>query len=290
MNKNPNLPLERQLISILAANREDSFATQRKRGYALGSVARTLHERFGLQKWDNLKAKHVTEVVKCWKLEDEGHRGIEEKLSHFRWLVRKIGKANLIPRTNEELGIAPGPRKTRAGKTVSEERLAGISGRISDPRVRAAILLGRYLGLRFKEAMLLRPWRDWQGNRVWVKRGTKGGRPRYVFVHNPRQREALMTARFLTKRDGSLVPPEAPTFEKWRQQCYRALRAAGMGQASNTLYHDLRRTYAAERMKYLLARGVSRQEAARLVARELGHGRTEVLGWYLEDSDDAQAA
>ena len=283
MKNPPNLPLERQLISVLAANREDSFATQRKRAYALRSAARTLHERFGLQKWDNLKAKHVKDVVTCWKMEDEGHRSIEEKLSHFRWLVRKIGKANLIPRTNEELGIVPGPRQTRAGKTVSDARLDEISGRVTDDRLRAALLLGRHLGLRFKEAMLFRPWRDWQGNQVWMKRGTKGGRPRYLFLHNARQREALLWARSLVKGEEALIPREIPTYEKWRQYCYGALRKAGMGRKADVHFHDLRRSYAVDRMKSLLARGVGREDAARLVARELGHGRTEVLGWYVAD-------
>src|SRR5437016_316705 len=73
----PPLPLERQLISILAQNREDSYATQRKRGYILARAAGLIHERFGLQKWDNLKAKHVADVVGAWKLEDNERRSIE---------------------------------------------------------------------------------------------------------------------------------------------------------------------------------------------------------------------
>src|SRR2546426_10242981 len=109
MIQNPNLPLERQLISVLAQNREDSYATQRKRGTILGNVARKFHEKFGLQKWDNLGAKHVAHVVEAMKTEDRGRRGIEEKLSHLRWLVRKIGKANLVPRSNAALGVEPGP-------------------------------------------------------------------------------------------------------------------------------------------------------------------------------------
>src|SRR5438552_4198318 len=117
-------PLERQLISILAANREDSYATQRKRGYVLASVAATLRQRFGLQKWDNLKAKHILQIVDKWKSQDQGRRGIEEKLSHLRWMVRKIGKANLVPRSNAELGVEAGPRHTRAGKVIPVDRFA----------------------------------------------------------------------------------------------------------------------------------------------------------------------
>jgi len=66
----PNLPLERQLVSILAANREDSYATQRSRSTILSGAARHIVERFGLQKWDNLKLKHVTHVIEQWKADE----------------------------------------------------------------------------------------------------------------------------------------------------------------------------------------------------------------------------
>jgi hypothetical protein len=292
MKNNPNLPLERQLISILAANREDAYGTQRKRGYILGDVARKLHERFGLQKWDNLGEKHIAHVVQAMKADDHGRRAIEEKLSHLRWLVRKIGKANLVPKTNAELGIEPGPRHTRAGKVISDERLAQMLQAVPDERVRTMMLLARHLGLRFKEASLFRPGRDWQGDRIWLKRGTKGGRPRYLFLHNPRQVEVLEGARRLASGDAGIIPQDVPTFEKWRQYVYRQLRAAGVGRESNETFHDLRRGYLVERMNHLMSqKGLDRDRAAEIIAREAGHHRLEILDWYIADSgEDAEAA
>jgi site-specific recombinase XerC len=284
-------PLERQLISILAANREDSYATQRKRGYVLASVAAALRQRFGLQKWDNLKAKHILQIVDKWKSQDRGRRGIEEKLSHLRWIVRKIGKANLVPRSNAELGVEAGPRHTRAGKVIPDDRFAQMLAAVPDERVKAMMLLARHVGLRFKESSLFRPGRDWQGDRVWVKRGTKGGHPRYLFLHNPRQAEVLETARSLAPGDSCLIPQEVRTYEEWRQYVYRALRAAGIGRATDQTFHDLRRTYFNERMVFLVKKkGMSRDQAATLVAREAGHHRLEILDWYIDDSDSATDA
>ena len=278
----PDSPLERQLISILASNREDSYATQRKRGQILTQAARTLRERFGLQKWDNLKEKHIAAVVDAWKADDQGRRGIEEKLSHLRWMVRKIGKANMVPRTNAELGVEAGPRCTRAGKVIPDERFVGMLADVPDERVRAMMLLARELGLRFKEAALLRPHRDWQGDRLWVKRGTKGGRPRYLWVHNARQAAALEGARALTHGDAGLIPREFRTYEEWRQSVYRSLRAAGVGRATDATFHDLRRTYLVERMKHLVSeKRTAPLQAAALVAREAGHSRLEILDWYI---------
>jgi hypothetical protein len=289
--KAPALPLERQLISILADNREDSYATQRKRGYILARAAGMIHERFGLQKWDNLKAKHVADVVEAWKLEDNERRSIEEKLSHLRWLVRKIGKANLVPRSNAELGIEPGPRHTRAGKVIPDARLAEMLVAVPDERVRTMMLLARYVGLRFREAALFRPGRDWQGDRVWVKRGTKGGHSRYLWLYNARQREVLEGARRLVRGDAGIIPQELRTFEEWRQYVYPILRGAGVGRATDQTFHDLRRTYLCERMKFLITvKGMDRDRAAAIVAREAGHHREEILEWYLASEDASPEA
>lgn len=278
------IPLERQVASLLAANREDSYATQRKRGYALGSAAKLLHERFGLQKWENLGQKHVAHVVETWKADDTGRRSIDEKLSHLRWLVAKIGKANLVPRSNLELGVEPGPRHTRAGKTVSDEAFAQSLLHVQDEQIRAMMLLARHLGLRFREAALLRPHRDWDGQRVWIKRGSKGGRPRYLYLHNAKQSAALQEARRLTSADGALIPAECRTFEEWRQYVYRQLRGAGIGRGTDRTFHDLRRTYLVERMKFLVwQRKMYPDRAAALVAREAGHARTEILEWYISE-------
>jgi site-specific recombinase XerC len=286
-----NTTLERQLISILAANREDAFSTQRKRGWVLSSAARALHERFGLQKWSNLGAKHVEAVVEAWKAADHGRRDLESKLTHLRWLVRKIGKANLVPRSNADLGIEPGPRHTRAGKVISDERFEEKLAAVPDERIKVMMLLARHLGLRFKEAALFRPGRDWQGSRVWVKRGTKGGRPRYLWLHNPRQAEVLRRALAIASGDQAIIPAEAPTFEKWRQHVYRVLRAGGVGRATDATFHDMRRSYLCARMKHLVTvKGMDRDCAAALVAREAGHGRTEILDWYLAEEDESTEA
>ena len=275
-------PLQDQLISIFSRNREDSHATQRKRAWCLGAAARALTEKFGLQKLDNLKQKHVVFLIDRWKETDTGRRSIEEKLTYLRWMLDKIGKQNMLPKTNRELGIEPGPRHTRGGKIVTNDRLAEILAAIPDPRIQSAALLARYVGLRFKEAMLFRPGRDFDGERVWIKRGSKGGRPRYLFIHNAAQKEVLERARKLASKYGALIPKDCPTYETWRQHVYPILRAAGFGRHTDVTFHDLRRTYVVERMERLINDlGLDPEHAAELVAREVGHSRTQVLSWYL---------
>ncbi|MBI4565896.1 MAG: hypothetical protein HY716_14505 [Planctomycetes bacterium] len=57
-----------------------------------------------------------------------------------------------------------------------------------------------------------------------------------------------------------------------------------MSRQDGVVFHDCRRRYAAERMDYLIdERKMPPERAAALVARELGHHRTEVLRWYMKD-------
>jgi hypothetical protein len=286
----PSEPLERQLISIMAQNREDAFGTQRKRFHELRAAGRLIKEEFGIQKWENLKARHVDFLVDHWKSTYGGSRTLDQKITHFRWLLGKIGKPILLPRRNAELGIAPAPRYTRQGNIVPDTYLLECLGRLSDARIRAAVLLARHLGLRMEEAALFRPWRDWQDDRVWVKRGTKGGRPRYLFLHNAKQRQVLELARSLTSGDNGLIPRDYPTYEDWRQHAYAELRKAGISREADKTFHDLRRTYIVERVHGLVRRGLEPARAAALVAREVGHSRIEVLEWYLADLPELMAA
>jgi len=282
-----NSPLERQVIRVMAENPEDGKGAQRQRSNHLKEACRIVEAKFGLQKLSNLGAKHVAAVVALWKEAHAGKRVLENKLANLRWMVRKIGKQNLMPRSNKELGVTPGARHTRAGKIVSETTWQAIQNAVQHPVVHAQLLLARYFGMRFEETALFRPHKQIDGNRVWINRGSKGGRPRFVVIRNQHQRDALAAAARAVAGAGlGLIPPEMRTFKAWADKVYEMLRSIGVGRATDTTFHDLRRTYAVERMHEILAtRGCSWEEAARVVARELGHNRTEVLDWYMTDAD-----
>ena len=276
-------PLVAQLIAVLREHKEDSFESRRKRFYELRQVLDTLQARYGLQRLQNLSRKHVNQVVAEWKSSALTPRTIANKLTYLRWLVHKIGKPNLLPRSNADLGLEAGARHTKAGHVVPADYLADLLGKAEgDPKVKAMLLLGRYLGLRFKEASLFRPGRDWQGDRVYIKRGTKGGRPRYLWVASSQQREVLQfVAGLVDGKDGCLIPQEAGTYRNWKQQTYEKLRALGLGRKLSYEFHDLRRTFINEEIKRLIGKGHAASTAAKLVAKAVGHNRTEVLRWYM---------
>jgi integrase len=187
-----------------------------------------------------------------------------------------------MPRSNKELGVEPGARHTHAGNIVPESRWQEIKNAVQHPIVLAQLLLARYFGMRFEETALFRPHQQIDGSRVWINRGSKGGRPRYVVVHSQAQRDALAAALAAAKPGRGLIPEEMRSFKAWADKVYNMLRSIGVGRDSGTTFHDLRRSFAADRMVHLVkVRGYSVEEAIHVVARELGHSRAEVIEWYL---------
>jgi integrase len=117
--------------------------------------------------------------------------------------------------------------------------------------------------------------------RVWIKRGTKGGRHRYVTVTTPEQRATIGFVRRLTPGlQDCLVPKDELKYSRWRQRVYKELRAVGIFRASGSTFHDLRRTFADRELKRLIGKGHTPEQAAKIVSKELGHNRVEILKAY----------
>jgi hypothetical protein len=276
-------PLERQVIKVLRENPENCKSTQRHRSDHVKEAVRVVEQKFGLQKLANLGAKHVAHIVETWKAQHESKRSLDNKLSNLRWLVQKIGKANLMPRSNRELGIEPAPRHTRAGRFVSEEKWQEHLNSVQHPVVRAQFLLGRHFGMRFEETALFRPHVDVQQDRIVIVRGTKGGKKRYVMIRTPEQVSAIAVAKAAASGERGLIPERFPTLAKYANWFYGQLRAIGIGQEFGTVFHDYRRTYIGERVLRLVKHeGHSVEDAVHLVTREVGHNRAEVMQWYID--------
>ncbi len=164
-----------------------------------------------------------------------------------------------------------------------------------DPRAAAILGLARELGLRSKEAALIDA-KDalkeaLSKGEVRITEGTKGGRPRTVPITDPRQVEALRAAAAIQGKDGSMVPSGATLkgFRSTLDTAREAVKATTGGQG----LHSLRASYACDRYKALTGRDApvvagyrvvdkgTDYQARQQIARELGHGRTDVTTAYL---------
>ena len=211
-------------------------------------------------------------------------------------------------RADRKVRVSPsclvGERSTvRTNAPVGLDR--GLLHRASDAlltrneqRVEAVAQLARELGLRFREASLLdaRAALD-QAHRLGqinITEGTKGGRGREIDRWIPVNTRALMAleSAALLQVGARNVIPESMTFVQWRNHAY-AVWTDVAAETGLKGFHDLRAAYACERYQTLtgfqapvLAKerlaAKSADVAARVViARELGHGRIDVVVAYV---------
>ena len=276
-----------------ANNREGSKATQASRASHLHIVARELSE-MGYRHLSprNLKRKHVDALVDRWLQAGLAVVTIKSRMSSVRWLARKIGKPNVVPRTNAELGIPDRSNTGRASKafTLTREMLE----RVPSSYVRVSLELEETFGLRREEATKIKPHEADRGDRLFLQ-GTwcKGKRQREIPIRTAEQREVLERAKALaeTTPERSLIPEE--TYRRHIKVYERQTYGAGIRSP-----HGLRHAYAQSRYeeltgwrcpatggppsKSLNGEKKERDDRARArISAEMGHGRPSIVTTYL---------
>lgn len=186
---------------------------------------------------------------------------------------------------------------------IDRQRFETFITTTTHQRHKALYLLCREFGLRSKEAACLdiqKALREARKNQwIEVNKGTKGGRDRYVQITNEeRQIRAHEFAKSqLGKNDTALIPKEL-NLAQYKHGEMRNARVELEEQTNATGLHELRAAYACERYRELTGhdapcisqsghREITREEdhAARLViAKELGHGRIDVVAAYVGSS------
>lgn len=155
--------------------------------------------------------------------------------------------------------------------------------------------LARELGLRTKEASLLNAQaalKEAQAlNSVSISNGTKGGRDREIpITSSERQIAALERAANAQGTAKALMPPDK-NWKSWRENGLRETREM-LQQHGIERLHDLRSSFACERYEMLtgghlapcLGGNAPREldrAARQQIAKELGHGRTDITNSYL---------
>jgi len=87
-------------------NRDGSYATQADREHILDLCADQLHEMGTRElRAQGFKPKHVQLLVERWLAEELAPGTIKNRMSQLRWLAQKIGKENIVERTNAAYGI-----------------------------------------------------------------------------------------------------------------------------------------------------------------------------------------
>ena len=279
------------LKQICRRNRDGSFATQARRARELDLCARQIRE-LGYTRFKDphkLKGRHVTALVERWKAEGLKAGTIKVRLSALRWWAEKVGRRSVVDPRNAAYGIGERRYVTNESKAV---RLGmGDLDKIGDERIRASLELQRVFGLRREESLKLQPHFADRGDTLVLKASwCKGGREREVPIRTNEQREVLDRAHRLAGR-GSMIPSER-TYIQQLKLYERQTAAAGLHKL-----HGLRHAYAQQRYKDLTGRDApaaggkvsaeltpeekaADREARRIISRELGHSRPQVVAVY----------
>lgn len=227
---------------------------------------------------EHIKAKHLRDFSRARLDEGIKPRTIANEMASLRGVLRHEGRHQLVALpelSNKSLGLG-GQSRVGSKTALTPERVDELVAFIIDEGIRAIIFLEQALGLRGEEAVKsgksLKTWaKDLKmGRPVRVIYGTKGGRPRTVFVFDrERAVEAVEVAlKIAATRGGKLIdkPNEKTAMGRYSRQ----MHAAGFrGKESG---HALRYQFAHDQFHGYLEQGLSRGEALSAVAMDLGHG------------------
>lgn len=278
-----------------------SNLTKHQRGQRLFSCFQQLRNLgYKIEDPRNLAPHHIDALVEHWITEKRAPATIQTLLSHLRVFARWIGKPGLVGSPTEYVKdpelvtrhYAAEEDASWSSRAVDIERIFTEVGS-KDRHVGNQLLAELLFGLRVKEAILLRPWRDHQGDLLLVSDGTKGGRPRAVPIEFDEQRQALLLFKQqLRGKNQSLADPKL-TLKQAMTRYYSVMRAVGINKKTQGITsHGLRKEYANQQYRELTGE-LSPIQGGQLIVREadklarleimerLGHSRENIGTAYL---------
>nr|WP_282570016.1 phage integrase N-terminal domain-containing protein [Pseudoalteromonas sp. JC3] len=289
--------LKYQLQGLMLRNQDGSFGVKAERKKVLVQISAQLKQGgYRLQSVQSLKPKHVNYLVERWQGEGLSAGTIKNRLSHVRWWAEKIGKASMLPKSNNGANQAITLDLEKRTYTPTESKAKELEQnkleKVSDPLVKLSLRLQREFGLRREEAIKFRPNYAIRGEQLVLKPSwTKGGRPRVIPIRTESQRHLLQQVQNQVG-GGALIRPDRNYIQQLKAY-ERQTSQAGLDKN-----HGLRHMYAQQRYLELtgwrspIAGGPTNKQLtpeqkqidrqARLqVSNELGHGREQITVIYL---------
>ena len=148
--------LNYDLKQLCRHNRDGSYATQADREHILDLIADQLHEMgFRHMNAHSLKPKHVEKLVERWLAEELSPGTIKNRMSALRWWAEKIGKENIIARSNAAYGIPDRVYVTNISK--AKELDMDKLKQIPDLFIHMSLCLQALFGLRRAESIKIVP-------------------------------------------------------------------------------------------------------------------------------------
>ncbi len=295
------------LLEAYGRVREDggvaSFETTRSRSDVLYLAFRQLREELGckLQDVRIFRTRHLRKLVSLWVSQGIEASTINLRLSVLRAFARWIGKAGVVPKTNDLGRIGVSPRcAARVSVAMEDKSWEGVDReavfRAVDAVDRRYGLIFRVqdaFGLRRLEAIRFCPHEDDRGDRLCIFAGTKGGRLRYVPVATAEDRALVASCKEVVAPHDSLSGKDVPLKLARRRYKHLAERfgitRCGLGVTGHGLRHGyIHRRYRAAFGVEVPVRdggaprvaGDAAEAAKKEIAEAVGHSRASILTAY----------
>lgn len=263
-----------QALKLVGKNWGKSSLTIEKSRGNIRRLANRIERRFGLEDIHNLKTRHLTIIFEEMIAEGLEATTLSGYATAARTIANAIGKRNIVPRNNHELGFSRAGERFRPIQADMQglEEVRRLLYARSEWQGLANDLRMRF-GLRAKESLLSVAAVEDDGMEFLEVRGAKGGRPRRVPVENDAQRELLGRIRQYVQDKGQIsLIPNGMTLKQAYDRQRNDLHRLGATKAVRANAHALRHAYVQSQS----ARGVPKNE----LASRIGHGREEVLKHY----------
>jgi integrase len=218
---------------------QTAYTTRADTQTTLIRCVKTLHSLgFKLSHIQGLKAKHVQALVNYWHTQQLSPATVKNYMAKLRSACHTMGKANLIPPTNDALHIAKRSYAPEINKAIHSLCLDNIT----DTHIRLSLTAQQLFGLRREESMKLIVSQADKGDYLELQGSwTKGGIARHIPITTQAQRVFLDKLHQTIGVGQSLIP----SHRTYKQQLHCYINQTQQAGLSNL--HGLRHAYAQQR-------------------------------------------
>jgi site-specific recombinase XerD len=265
------MDLRYQAEKLLGKNRRASKLTQYKNAGQVRRLCDVIQQKYGLEKLRNLKTKHILGAFDELEKQELSPSSRASYATAARTIASAIGKENIVPRSNKELGISrAGDRLKPINANMSKSHSIRDQLYQKEEWLGLAAEMRELFGLRAKESLLSHKVE--KGN--LVVNGSKGGRPRTIKIRSEAQQDIIKRVQHHIEANGktSLIPSNLDLKQGLKKQA-NILHRLGATKENSAHAHALRHHYAQQQIQ----EGLSKKD----VSEALGHSREEIVAHYV---------
>lgn len=307
--------IESQCEKLFKHTRSGSYGTRARYESSCKSFVTFLNENFKMKNLRNLSDKHVVAYVQHRLEQGVSAKTIKSDLSAIRYLHDLVpqvryelsSNADLAKNYDIRLEKIPTIKGDRAWAEKEYKDMCHLAENFakkgsndnlgSAKEVRDLLPICRTMGLRISEAVAMKRSQAEQALKTGIYRvgdEAKGGLHRSVPLSNE-AREVLSQRITQIERGGLVFVRKGEKVHQAVNRCEKFLerhrervttsegtsnRLNYKGEEKPLTYHGLRYGYVQDRMEDLQQQGYTRDAAAQIVSKEVGHSRIEIISIY----------